>query len=118
MCSLALKLYKSPCAQTVQVTAHTSLSHKTQTVKVAGSTSPCGPQSRSIKQGPVLVRLGIGDLVDHEADTALGNDIRDAVADLDGHHSIGCGDSKHREEVHYRVGAPTYHRHHLRKLDF
>merc|ERR1711915_313222 len=80
--------------------------------------TPAPPLSRSRKQGPILVRLGVRDLVDHEADTTLGYYVRDAIADLDGHHSIGGGDSKHREEVDNRVGAPTEHRHHLRQLDF
>merc|ERR1712242_151941 len=57
--------------------------------------SPASPLSRSRKQG-LLVRLGICDLVDHEADTALGDNVRDAVAKLDRHHSIGGGDAEHR----------------------
>merc|ERR1711897_130973 len=76
--------------------------------------SPAPPLSRSRKQG-LLVRLGICDLVDHEADTALGDDVRNAIAKLDRHHSVRGGDAEHREEVHNGVGAPTDHRHHTSK---
>merc|ERR1712218_150697 len=58
--------------------------------------SPAKPLSRSRKQG-LLVRLGICDLVDHEADTALGDNVRNAIAKLDRHHSVGGGDAEHRE---------------------
>merc|ERR1719188_2273773 len=77
----------------------------------------CKTRQLSLKQA-LFARLCIGDLIDHEADTALGNDIRDAVAYLNGHHGVGGGDAKHREEVHNWVSAPADHCHHLCKYDF
>merc|ERR1711976_629950 len=62
-------------------------------------------------------RLGIGDLVNHEANTALGDDVRHAVANLDGHNGAGRRDSEHWEEVHDWVCAPADDGHHLRNLD-
>merc|ERR1719297_238106 len=66
------------------------------------------PGITSCKQG-VLARLGIADLVDHEAHATLGDDVRHAVADLDCHHRLGCRDAQHQEQIDHRVGAPTDH---------
>merc|ERR1712023_627372 len=65
----------------------------------------------------LCVGLGISDLVDDEANTALGDDVRHAVANLDGHNSLGGIDSKHWEEVHDWVCAPADDGHHLSHLD-
>ena len=40
-------------------------------------------KSCSLWQESLLCRLGVGDLVDDEANTALGDDVRNAVANLD-----------------------------------
>merc|ERR1719261_1813976 len=56
---------------------------------------------------PLVVRLGDGDLVDHQTNTALRDDVRAAVTDLDREHGVRSADVEHREQVHDRVGAPT-----------
>merc|ERR1712070_468118 len=64
-----------------------------------------------------LGRLGVSDLVDGQANPTLGNDIRDAITNLDAHHCM-CGvDAQHWEEVHDWVCAPADHCHHLCSLD-
>ena len=51
-------------------------------------------------QEGLLLGFGIGDLVDHQADTAFGDDVGDAVAHLDGDNCM-CGiDAEHGEQVH------------------
>merc|ERR1712023_123189 len=65
----------------------------------------------------LCVRLSISDLVDDEANTALGDDVRHAVANLDGHNRLGGIDSEHWEEVHNWVCAPADDGHHLSHLD-
>jgi hypothetical protein len=55
------------------------------------------------------MRLGHGDGVDEEADSALGNDVRDGVSDLNEHHRLAARKADHGENVHYRVGAPRDH---------
>mmetsp|Transcript_37337 Transcript_37337/g.93256 ORF Transcript_37337/g.93256 Transcript_37337/m.93256 type:complete len:292 (-) Transcript_37337:67-942(-) len=52
------------------------------------------------------VRLGHGDIVDEEADAALGNDVSGAVAKLDADDRVGAVEAEHREDVHDRVRAP------------
>merc|ERR1711976_462276 len=61
----------------------------------------------------LLLGLGVSDLVDHRANTTLGDDVRDAVADLDGDNRLGSGDAQHWEQVDNWVGAPRDHSHHL-----
>ena len=39
--------------------------------------------------------LGDGDVVDEEADAALGDDVRDAVAELDAEDGVGAGEAEH-----------------------
>ena len=51
-------------------------------------------------------RLGNSDLVNHQTNTALGDDVRDRVTQLDEHHNVGSGDAQHGEDVDDRVGAP------------
>merc|ERR1719502_1422984 len=70
----------------------------------------------SAKEG-LLLGLGVSDLVDHKANTALGDDVRDAVADLDGDNRLGGGDAQHWEQVDNWVGAPRDHSHHLSSGD-
>merc|ERR1711965_528972 len=64
-----------------------------------------------------LGRLGVGDLVDGQTNSALGNNIRRAIANLDAHHCMCSVDAQHWEEVHDWVGAPADHCHHLSSLD-
>merc|ERR1719502_2382444 len=64
-------------------------------------------------QEGLLLGLGVSDLVDHKANTALGDDVGDAVADLDGDNRLGSGDAQHWEQVDNWVGAPRDHSHHL-----
>ena len=47
------------------------------------------------------------------ANSALGDVVRSAVSNLNGHHSQRCIESKHWEEIDDRVGAPTDHSHDL-----
>merc|ERR1719324_1817871 len=42
-----------------------------------------------VEQSTLLVGLGISDLVDDQAHTALGDDVGCAIPDLDGHHGSG-----------------------------
>eukprot|EP00964_Phaeocystis_antarctica_P029785 scaffold16799_cov73-Phaeocystis_antarctica.AAC.5 len=44
-------------------------------------------------------RLGDRDVVDQEADAALGDDVRHAVAQLDGDDGAGALEPQHGEEV-------------------
>merc|ERR1711874_499710 len=66
-------------------------------------------------QQVLLARFGVGNLVDHQAHTALGNDIGGAVSQLDRHNGLGCREAEHREQVHDWVCAPADHCHHLRR---
>merc|ERR1719240_1577554 len=64
-------------------------------------------------QESLLVGLRVGDLINHDANTALGDDVGDAVANLNANDSM-CGiDAEHGEQVHNREGAPTDHGPHL-----
>jgi len=65
----------------------------------------------------LFVGLGVRDLVDHEANTALGDDVGGAVTDLDADDGVGGIDAQHGEEVHDGVGAPRDHGHDLSGLD-
>merc|ERR1719454_1386327 len=62
------------------------------------------------QQGTLLGTLGLGicDGVDHKADTALGDDVGDAVAHLDGHNGMGTGEANHWEDVHNWVSQPAH----------
>merc|ERR1711988_905778 len=60
------------------------------------------------------LRLGVGDLVDQEPDTALRDDIREAVAALDVQHGLRprcplAVEAHKRDDVHDRVGQPADH---------
>merc|ERR1719158_2602456 len=70
----------------------------------------------SAEQRTVLLhlRLRVRDLVDQEADTALRDDIRGAVATLDQHHGLrtwglGSMEPKKWDDVDDRVGEPADH---------
>merc|ERR1719471_1897117 len=78
---------------------------------------PAACENRRSGQQTLFVGLGVCDLVDHEADAALGDDVRHAVANLDGDDCIRGGDAEHGKEVDHGVGAPANHRHQLRHLD-
>ena len=64
-------------------------------------------------QEGLLVGLGVRDLVDDQAHTALGDDVGGAIADLNADNGMGGIDAKHGEQVHNRVCAPTDHGHDL-----
>merc|ERR1711862_428333 len=72
---------------------------------------------QSRERHELLFRLCVGDLVDDQTNAALGNDVRDAIANLDSHHSMSGINAKHGEEVHHRVCAPADHCHDLCSLD-
>jgi len=55
----------------------------------------------------LVVGLGIGDLIDRQSHPALGDDVGDAIADLDGNDRVCCIDAHHGEKVHDWVCAPT-----------
>merc|ERR1712066_697713 len=65
----------------------------------------------------LVVGLQESDLVDEEANAALGDDVRNAVADLDGHNRLGTANAEHGEQVHNGVGAPADHGDELAELD-
>ena len=68
-------------------------------------------------QETLLLGFGVGDLVGHNADSALGDDVRGTVSDLNGHHRLCCPDSKHWEKVDDWVSAPADDCHDLGNLD-
>merc|ERR1712187_359514 len=76
------------------------------------SQARCGSFTR-LWQEAILGRLCICDLVNDQTNTALRDDVRDTVSDLDGNHSLSCIDAKHGEQVHNRVSAPADHCHDL-----
>merc|ERR1712087_325452 len=61
--------------------------------------------------------LGVGDLVDDKADTALGDDVGDAVADLDVDDGLSAGEAHHWEDVDDGVGQPREHRQALGRVE-
>merc|ERR1712048_1188124 len=73
--------------------------------------------AQSSAQEALLGGLGIGDLVDQESNTALGNDVRGAIANLNGHDRVCCCDAVHWEQVNHWVGAPADHGHNLGGAD-
>merc|ERR1712146_20084 len=54
------------------------------------------------QQPPILLSGGLGgsDAVDDEPNTALGDDVRDAVSHLDVHYRLGPMEAEHGEDVH------------------
>merc|ERR1711976_1155710 len=78
-----------------------------------------GHQHSCSQHGVVLLagRFRISDLIDEEPNSALGDDVRSAVADLNGDHSRGCVDAQHGEEVDHWISAPADHCHELGALD-
>merc|ERR1719506_3097921 len=71
----------------------------------------------SLWQQGLLGRLGIRDLVDDEANTALGDDIRDAIANLDVDDRAASTKANHWEQVDNWVCAPADNSPHLGLLD-
>merc|ERR1712031_69269 len=61
------------------------------------------------QQGAFLGCRGLGscDAVDDEANATLGNDVRDAISDLDCHHCVRAMEANHWEDVHNWVGQPA-----------
>merc|ERR1719333_1931720 len=71
----------------------------------------------SLRQESLLGRLGIGDLVNDEANTALGDDVGDAVANLDVDDRAASTEANHWEQVDNWVCAPAHNSPHLCLLD-
>merc|ERR1712137_1111906 len=71
------------------------------------------PSSKSIrlaiqlKRHSLLLRLGIGNLIDNQPDSALGNDVGHTIAQLDANDCPRWIDLEHGEQVHNRVCAPA-----------
>merc|ERR1711988_1759473 len=63
------------------------------------------------QEGALLgaLRLGSCDTIDDKANAALGNDVGDAVAHLDGHNCMGAAEADHWEDVDNWVGQPADH---------
>merc|ERR1712203_347461 len=49
------------------------------------------------------------DAVDDEPNTALGDDVRDAISHLDVHYRLGPMEAEHGEDVHDGVCQPAHH---------
>merc|ERR1712064_150111 len=64
-----------------------------------------------------LVGLCIRDLVDDQSHTTLGDDVGNAVTDLNGDNRLCSVNAKHGEQVHNRICTPTDHGHHLGNFD-
>merc|ERR1712107_254882 len=66
----------------------------------------------------LLLRLGIRNLVDDQANSTLGNDVGHAIAQLDTNDCPCWVDLEHWKQVNDRVGAPTDACHDLSCADF
>merc|ERR1711935_722018 len=73
-------------------------------------TSSCGQES-------FLVGLCVCDLVDQNSNATLGDDVRAAIANLNGDNCVRCIDAEHGEQVDNWVCAPADHSHELCGLD-
>jgi len=71
----------------------------------------------NLPQQSILGGLRFGDLVDHQTDATFGNNVRDAVANLDRDDGLRSINAKHREKVHDWIRAPADHCHNLRSAD-
>merc|ERR1719267_398392 len=71
----------------------------------------------SLWQQGLLGRLSIGDLVDDQANTTLGDDVRDAVTNLDVDNRAASTKANHWEQVDNWVCAPADNSPHLGLLD-
>merc|ERR1712083_251449 len=69
-------------------------------------------------QKVLLAGLRVRDLVNHQANSALGNYIRHAVSQLDRYHCLGRREAEHWEQVHNWVCAPADHSHNLGCANF
>merc|ERR1712054_505185 len=81
---------------------------------------PHASNQNSLRQESTLLasfRLSICDAVDDQANTTLGDDIRDAVSHLDGHNCVGAGEANHWKDVHNWVCQPANNCPVLRTLD-
>merc|ERR1740139_43817 len=67
-----------------------------------------GSVQRSFLAGTFLDggSLGHRNLINHQTNTTLRDDIRYAVSELDVHNNAASTDAKHREDVDNRVGTP------------
>merc|ERR1712050_599629 len=68
-------------------------------------------------QEALFARLGVRDLVDHKSNAAFGDNVGNAIANLDTYDSFCSGDTKHWEQVNDGVCAPTDNSHLLCNLD-
>merc|ERR1711879_130721 len=73
--------------------------------------------SSLVEKCSLLVGLGNCNLVDEQTNSTFRYDIRCTIANLDAHHSAGCGDSEHWEEVHDWICGPTHDSSHLSSLN-
>merc|ERR1712232_1407838 len=64
-------------------------------------------------QKVLLAGLRIRDLVNHQSNSALGNNVRHTISQLDRYHCLGRREAEHWEQVHNWVCAPTDHSHDL-----
>merc|ERR1719408_582426 len=64
-----------------------------------------------------LLGLHRGDAEDQQTNTALRDDVREAVAQLDADNGLRAGGAEHGDDVHERVGQPREHGHPLGRLD-
>merc|ERR1712046_88228 len=64
-----------------------------------------------------LGTLGVGDLVNDQTNSTFGNNIRDAIANLDAHHCMSRVEAQHWDKVHDWVCAPADHCPDLCSLD-
>merc|ERR1719201_2905451 len=71
----------------------------------------------SLWQQGLLGRLGIGDLVDDQADTTLGDNVGNAIANLDVDNGAASTEANHWEQVDNWVCAPADNSPHLGLLD-
>merc|ERR1719231_2053420 len=76
--------------------------------------------TKNLSQEPISlhgVRLGLGDSVDHQTQTTLGDDVGRAVPNLDRNNCLCSANSHHWEKVDHWVCAPADHGDHLGILD-
>merc|ERR1711982_130093 len=65
----------------------------------------------------LLLGLLVGDLIDEQANSTLGDDVRDAVANLDVDNGAASTKANHWEQVHNWVCAPAQDGPHLSLLN-
>merc|ERR1719424_380894 len=94
--------------------------HMSVEEKCASYCSYCSSLRHSLRDQTFRLlncRLGGGDPVDDETNTALRDHIRAAVSHLNRNHSLGPREADHGEDVHHRVRQPADHGDPLRLED-